>query len=78
VFSYEHLDALRATEIDRIATFFPAGAHILDVGVGTGKQAFELRRHGFDVTAIEIQDSKYAARRVFPSIDYDGATHSVA
>jgi SAM-dependent methyltransferase len=78
VFSYEHLDALRVAEIDRILPFLPAGARILEVGAGTGKQALELRHRGFDVVAIEIPNSDYAAHRVFPIIDYDGATIPVA
>ena len=74
MFSYEHLDALRAAEIDKVVPFVPLGAHILEVGAGTGKQSLELLRRGFDVTAIEIADSSYAAHRVFPIIDYDGIT----
>lgn len=41
---------------------------------GTGKQALELQRRGFDVTAIEIADSTYAAQRVFSIRDDDGRT----
>jgi SAM-dependent methyltransferase len=74
MFSYEHLDALRVAEIDTIVPLLPAGARILELGAGTGKQALELRRRGFAVTAIEIADSNYAAHRVFPILDYDGAT----
>ena len=74
MFSYEHLDALRAAEIDKVVPFVPLGARMLEVWAGTGKQSLELRRRGFDVTAIEIADSSYAAHRVFPIIDYDGIT----
>lgn len=52
--------------------FFPPGAQILEIGAGTGQQALELQRRGFDVTAIEIPDSNYAANRVYPIVDYDG------
>lgn len=72
VFSLDHLDTLRTAEIGRVLHFFPAGARILEIGAGTGKQALELRQHGFDVTAIEIPDSNYAADRVYPIVDYDG------
>ena len=61
-------------EIDKIAAFFPAGARVLEIGGGTGTQALELQRRGFDVTAIELPDSNYAADRVFPITDYDGRT----
>jgi SAM-dependent methyltransferase len=74
MFSYEHLDALRAAEIERVVPFFPAGARVLEIGAGTGKQALELRRRGFVVTAIEIADSNYATHRLFPIVDYDGLT----
>ena len=74
MFSYQHLDALRGMEIERIVSFFPPGARVLEVGAGTGKQALELRRRGFEVTAIEHGAIDYAAHRVFPIIDYDGAT----
>src|SRR5438105_12903604 len=72
MFSYEHLDALRAAEIERVVPFFPAGARVLEIGAGTGKQALELQRRGFEVSAIELADSNYAAHRVFPIKDYDG------
>lgn len=72
MFSLEYLDTLRTAEIEKVLPFFPVNARILEIGAGTGKQALELRRHGFDVTAIEIQDSNYAANRAYPIIDYDG------
>jgi ubiquinone/menaquinone biosynthesis C-methylase UbiE len=74
VFSLDHLAAIRLAEIDKIASFLPAGARILDIGAGTGSQALELQRRGFEVTAIEVADSVYSAQRVFPIKDYDGRT----
>ena len=49
-------------------------AHILDVGCGRGRHAFELYRHGFKVTGIDLshENIKYAKdkakmkRRVVP------------
>jgi ubiquinone/menaquinone biosynthesis C-methylase UbiE len=78
VLSLDHLDAIRLAEIDKIVPFLPPGARILDLGAGTGKQALELQRRGFDVTAIEIADSNYATQRVFPITDYDGWTIPLA
>jgi len=72
MFSIPHLNMLRKAEIDRIATFFEPKARILEIGAGTGEQALELKRRGFDVTAIEIADSNYALDRQFPIVDYDG------
>jgi SAM-dependent methyltransferase len=74
VLSLEHLDAIRVAEIDKIASILSGGARILELGAGTGKQALELQRRGFNVTAIEVADSGYAAHRVFPITDYDGRT----
>lgn len=72
MFSVEYLNILRAAEIAAIAPHLPSGARILEIGAGTGLQALELQRRGFDVTAIEVADSAYASARVFPVIDYDG------
>ena len=72
VLSLDHLDAIRVAELDKIASLFPAGARVLEIGAGTGKQALELQRRGFKVSAIELADSNYAAHRVFPIKDYDG------
>ena len=74
MWSLEHLDAIRVAEIDRVASFFPSSGHVLEIGAGTGKQALELQRRGFHVTAIEIPTSNYGTDRVYPIIDYDGAT----
>ena len=78
VLSLDHLDAIRLAEIDKIVPFLPPGARVLDLGAGTGKQALELQRRGFEVTAIEIAGSNYAMNRVFPVTDYDGRTIPLA
>src|SRR4029079_17891902 len=72
MFSIPHLNTLRRAEINRIVAFFEPRAHVLEIGAGTGEQALELKRRGFEVTAIEIADSNYASNRQFPIIDYDG------
>ncbi len=72
MFSIPQLNTLRKAEIDRIAPFFTPGARILEIGAGTGEQAAEFTRRGFDVTAIEVADSNYAANRLFPILNYDG------
>ena len=75
--SLEHLDAIRRAEIDKIASFLPPGARILEIGAGTGQQALALEQRGFDVTAIEVVNSNYATHRIFPIKDYDGRTISL-
>jgi SAM-dependent methyltransferase len=72
MFSLDQLDAIRAVEIEKIATFFAPYARVLEIGAGTGQQALELARRGFHVTAIETAHSAYAGHRVFPITDYDG------
>lgn len=74
MYTIEHLNAIRAAESDKIVSFLPCGARILEIGAGTGKQALELQRRGFYVTAIELACSGYAADRLFPITDYDGRT----
>jgi len=73
MFSIEHLNVLRATEIEVIVPHLSPGARVLEIGAGTGRQALELQRRGFDVIGIEIAGSPYAAERVFPVREYDGA-----
>jgi SAM-dependent methyltransferase len=72
MFSIEYLNILRAAEIAEIAPHLPPRARVLEIGAGTGLQALELQRRGFNVAAIEIADSAYASARVFPVTDYDG------
>jgi ubiquinone/menaquinone biosynthesis C-methylase UbiE len=73
VFSIEQLNTLRSAEIEKIVTHFrPVGARVLEVGAGTGQQALELQRRGFDVEAIEIPSSNYAQDRLFSITDFNG------
>ena len=74
MFSIQHLATIRKAEIERIVGHLSAGAHILEIGAGTGEQAAALQRRGFQVTAIEMAESGYAGERIFPIIDYDGRT----
>lgn len=72
MFSISHLNTLRKAEIERIATFFSPRARVLEIGAGTGEQALELKRRGFDIVAIEMANSNYTAERQFPIANYDG------
>lgn len=73
MFSIEWLNALRTAEIDKIVGFFRPGARILEIGAGTGQQARDLSTRGFDIAAIEVPDSNYADKRLFPIVNYDGS-----
>jgi len=45
------------------AASFPAGARILDIGCGTGREAFALHAMGFYVTGIDISEAAIEAAR---------------
>lgn len=74
------LTTVRAWELDEASRHLapPASARgqrtLLELGAGTGQQARILQSRGFDVTAIDLPSSHYVRERVFPVIDYDGAS----
>jgi SAM-dependent methyltransferase len=72
MFSIDHLHVIRTAEIDVIASLLPSGGRLLELGAGTGEQARTLAGRGYDVVALELRESTYAAHRVFDIIDYDG------
>jgi SAM-dependent methyltransferase len=73
VFNINALNAMRAGEIEQVERLFRPGAQVLEIGAGTGQQAAEIARHGFEVKAIEVGSSNYSGIRMFPIIEYDGA-----
>jgi SAM-dependent methyltransferase len=72
MFSLSFLKALRLAELDAVQPHLPPGSRILEIGAGTGEQSGALAARGFDVVAVDLPDSAYAADRVFPILDYDG------
>ena len=74
MFSIEFLHQIRRHEIAFVERHLPPGIRILEIGGGTGFQAKLLSEHGYDVASIDIPQSNYAEERVFPVLDYDGAT----
>ena len=68
----DYINAMRVIELDAIVPSLKPGARILELGAGSGAQAAELSRRGFEVEAIEIASSDYAGHRQFPVTDYDG------
>lgn len=74
MFSVDHLNRIRLFEIERIVPLLPPGSRILEFGAGTGMQALELSRRGFDVAAIDVPSSNYARNLIFPVQIYDGRT----
>jgi len=69
---FGHIDELRLAELQAVLPLVRRGARILELGAGSGRQAVELQRLGFDVAAIDLATSDYADNRVFPVVDYDG------
>jgi len=73
-----HLHVLRDHElafvIDCLRKQSLSGSNIrlLEIGAGTGAQARELERRGFDVSAIDVAESNYSEDQVWPVSDYDG------
>ena len=67
-----HLNELRRWEIRAVEDLFPRRARILEIGAGTGAQAAWLAQQGFNVEAVDLVDSNYAAAAVFPVQRYDG------
>lgn len=72
MFSLAHLQKIRAAEIEVIAAHLRPGARVLELGAGTGQQALDLSARGFDVAAVDLEQSNYAEARVFPVANYDG------
>lgn len=78
--SLVHLHRVRSFELDHALAQFPPplrpdgrAVRVLELGAGTGHQAAMLRDRGYDVVAVDVPASAYAAARIFPVIDYDGA-----
>ena len=63
---------LRLAGLDGIARQVPPGARILELGAGTGVQALDLTRRGFDAATIDLSSSQYADDQMFPARAYDG------
>src|SRR5262245_16102006 len=74
MFSIAYVDEIRAFEITQVASHFPQGACVLEIGAGTGRQARDLQQRGFAVSAVDLKGSRYSDNRVFTVVEYDGVT----
>src|SRR5262245_16041901 len=72
MFNLAHLRTIRLAEIDDVVRCLPPDARILEIGAGTGEQAAELARRGFEVVAIDMAASNYSTSRVFEVLNYNG------
>jgi SAM-dependent methyltransferase len=68
----QHLERLRLYELERVLAYAKPWGRVLEIGAGSGFQARELARRGFEVEAVDLPSSAYAHTRVFPIRDYDG------
>jgi len=46
-----------------VAAAFPAGARVLDIGCGTGREAFALHALGFRVTGVDVSETAIKTAR---------------
>lgn len=67
-----HLETIRHYELHRVVKTFPRGGKILEIGAGAGWQAGELQKLGYEVSAIDIEESNLINERIYPVINYDG------
>lgn len=72
MFNIEFLHVIREFEYGKIIDRLSPGAHILEIGGGTGYQAKRLAQDGFVVVSIDIPNSNYAGQLEFPVQPYDG------
>jgi SAM-dependent methyltransferase len=78
--SDQYLDLIRTAELRLVLPYFSevqaasSPTRVLEIGAGTGLQARLLTEAGFEVSAIDLPRSSYAATREFPVVDYDGNT----
>src|SRR5437867_2179571 len=68
----EHLENIRAYELEAALAVMPAGGRLLEIGAGTGGQSKRLSERGYDVKAVDIASSVYKEHRVWPVLEYDG------
>jgi SAM-dependent methyltransferase len=72
------LKSIRIYELDKVLPVFlthkkgTLGLTVLEIGAGTGWQAKKIAEKGYSVTAIDIKDSNYSEKRIWPIINYDG------
>jgi ubiquinone/menaquinone biosynthesis C-methylase UbiE len=65
---------IREREIDLVLPYFPerAGARVLDLGAGAGWQSAALNRHGFAVTAFDVDPRPAWGEHAWDVALYDG------
>lgn len=70
------LRCIRLHELQVALSCFPlpgsSAARVLEVGAGAGWQALHLQTLGYEVSAVDVEQSSYRPAMVFPVALYDG------
>lgn len=69
---YEFLKKVREYELELALKYFPDKGKMLEIGAGAGWQAKTIATFGYEVEAIDVQDSRYNDVREWPVTIYDG------
>jgi SAM-dependent methyltransferase len=69
---YKYIQELREYELSKVIPLMNAKSDVLEIGAGMGSQSRTLSNMGFNVKAIDVQDSNYLDEQVWPVIIYDG------
>ena len=72
---YDFLKEIRDQEANQVLAWFPAKGSVLEIGAGAGWQSKFFADRGYEVSAIDLEESQYLAHKVFPVQIYDG--HSI-
>jgi 2-polyprenyl-3-methyl-5-hydroxy-6-metoxy-1,4-benzoquinol methylase len=70
--THSHLQNIRLFEFKHFIKLFPKKGRLLEVGAGVGWQSKELSLYEFNVSAIDLPNSEFSQKRVWPIVDYDG------
>ena len=70
--SIDFLNAIRKSELENVKSMLPASGRLLEIGAGTGVQAQLLTQLGYEVAAIEVEESNYQRDLIWPVTVYDG------
>jgi SAM-dependent methyltransferase len=71
-----YVEAIRLVELDMVLKELKSEClernSILEIGAGAGWQAQKLSAQGYEVEAIDVSESIYSTRKIFPIRVYDG------
>lgn len=70
--SMEHLENIRQYELNLIMNDLKDDDKILEIGAGAGWQSKILFDNGYDISAIDLENTNYKDEQIFDVICYDG------